>query len=240
MSISGHVLVCLLHICQGGGNHCISFVQHHSSTPSFKISHDKQEADAFKVTFLNYKHNYNQPPFSFVISSQTTCCPVQNLLLYLQARGHKPGPVFQMPNDSLVPWSIFTEKLSTALKFCGLELSRYKGHSSRIGAATHAVDKGMSDGQIRAMGRPKSSAFFEIHSLTIGVKLALATCRGCCLGIFPLAIGLISRGSRLVAKGTIFLFWWLGLVFMQQSLICYSLLYLVHPDLNLECWSGFA
>ena len=39
--------------------------------------------------------------------------------------------------------------LSTALKFCGLDPTRYKGHSFRISAATHAADKGMSDAQIR-------------------------------------------------------------------------------------------
>ena len=51
--------------------------------------------------------------------------------------------------------------LSTALKFCGLDPTRYKGHSFRIGAATHAADKGMSDAQIRTMGRWKSNAFLK-------------------------------------------------------------------------------
>ena len=116
---------------------------------------------AFKVTFLNYKHNYNKSPFSLTISRQTTCCPVQHLLAYLQARGNTPGPLFQMPNGSPVPRAIFTEKLSTALKFCGLDPTRYKGHSFHIGAATHAADKGMSDAQIRTMGRWKSNAFLK-------------------------------------------------------------------------------
>ena len=131
-----------------------------------KLVNDTQETEACKVTFLNYKHNYNQSPFSLVISRQTTCCPVQHLLAYLQARGHNPGPLFQMPNGQMpngspVPRSIFTDKLSTVLKFCSLDPSRYKGHSFRIGAATHAADKRMSDAQIRAMGRWKSSAFLK-------------------------------------------------------------------------------
>ena len=126
-----------------------------------KLVNDNQEAVAFKVTFLNYKHNYNKSPFSLTISRQTTCCPVQHLLAYLQARGNTPGPLFQMPNGSPVPRAIFTEKLSTALKFCGLDPTRYKGHSFHIGAATHAADKGMSDAQIRTMGRWKSNAFLK-------------------------------------------------------------------------------
>lgn len=43
--------------------------------------------------------------------------------------------------------------------FCGLDTSRYKGHSFRIGAACYAADKGFSDAQIRALGRWKSDAF---------------------------------------------------------------------------------
>ena len=53
----------------------------------------------------------------------------------------------------------FTEKLSMAIKYCGLDSSRYKGHTFRIGAASHAADEGMSDAQIRALGRWKSNAF---------------------------------------------------------------------------------
>lgn len=40
-----------------------------------KLVNDKQEAVAFKVTFLNYKHNYNQSPFSVVISPSNYFLP---------------------------------------------------------------------------------------------------------------------------------------------------------------------
>ena len=135
-----------------------------------KLVNDKQEAEAFKVTFLNYRHNYYKSLFCFAISHQTTCCPVQHLLAYLQARGHNPGPLFQMPNGSPVPCAVFTEKLSMALKFCGLDPTRYKGHSFRISAATHAADKGMSNVQIRTMGHWRSNVFLKyirIQSMSI-------------------------------------------------------------------------
>ena len=45
------------------------------------------------------------------------------------------------------------------IAFCGLDTSRYKNHSFRIGGACHAADKGYSDAQIRALGRWKSEAF---------------------------------------------------------------------------------
>ena len=149
MSISGHVLGCLLHIFGVGEiTASVSGNTIHLHQVS-KLVNDKQEVEAIKVTFLNYKHNFNQSCFSLVVSRQSTCCPVQHLLTYLQARGHSPGSLFQMPDGSPAPLSIFTEKLSTALKYCVLDPSKYKGHSFCIGAATHAADKGMSDAQIR-------------------------------------------------------------------------------------------
>ena len=55
--------------------------------------------------------------------------------------------------------SNFSQRLSAAVQLCGLAPSRYKGHSFRIGAASHAADRGWSDAQIRALGRWKSNAF---------------------------------------------------------------------------------
>ena len=49
--------------------------------------------------------------------------------------------------------------VSMAIQLCGLAPSRYKGHSFRIGTASHAVDRGLSDAQIHALGRWKSNAF---------------------------------------------------------------------------------
>ena len=55
--------------------------------------------------------------------------------------------------------SHFSNQLSSAIQFCGLSPSVYKGHSFRIGAASHAADKGLSDAQIRLLRRWKSNAF---------------------------------------------------------------------------------
>ena len=53
----------------------------------------------------------------------------------------------------------FNTELQRCLQYCGLDISRYKNHSFRIGGACHAADKGFSDAQIRALGRWKSDAF---------------------------------------------------------------------------------
>ena len=50
-------------------------------------------------------------------------------------------------------------ELQRCLAYCGLDTSRYKSHSFRIGGACHTADRGYSDAQIRALGRSKSDAF---------------------------------------------------------------------------------
>lgn len=108
---------------------------------------------SLKLTFDDFKHSYNQPPFSIVITRAPTFCPVQLTLDYLALQGYKPGPLFMTSHGhpvSLPP---------LLLKFCGLNPARYKGQSFRIGAASHAADRGLSDTQIRVLGRWKSNAF---------------------------------------------------------------------------------
>ena len=45
------------------------------------------------------------------------------------------------------------------LQWAGLDPTKYKAHSFRIGAATTAADMGMSETHIQLMGRWKSTAF---------------------------------------------------------------------------------
>ena len=118
-----------------------------------------QKVVALKCTFLDFKHTYNQRPFSLAINRQIQFCPVQLMLEYLALRGPKPGPVFILADGSAVTKTQFTEQLYIAFKYCGLDPSRYKGHSFRIGAASYAAEAGMSDTQIRDLGRWKSNAF---------------------------------------------------------------------------------
>ena len=67
---------------------------------------------------------------------------------YLTLRGSRPGPLFRLGDGSPVSRAIFIDKLSMAIKYCGLDHSRY-------------ADAGMSDSQIRALGRWKSDAFHK-------------------------------------------------------------------------------
>ena len=114
-----------------------------------------------KLTFQNFKHNYNQRPFTLEIYRQNTACPVQLILDYLVLRGTQPGAIFVSHLATPVSRDEFATPLKRAFRHCGLDTSKYKSHSFRIGAASHAAENGYSDAQIRALGRWKSNALLK-------------------------------------------------------------------------------
>lgn len=120
---------------------------------------------SIKVTFHRYKHSYNQPPFSLTIQRQSSFCPVQHLLEYLSYRGNSRGALFVLKGLP-VNRKYFCDLLTMAIRRCGLNPSRYKGHSFRIGAASDAAERGLSDAQIRTLGRWKSNAFLRYIRLS--------------------------------------------------------------------------
>ena len=117
------------------------------------------ELGAFKDTFGNFKHSYNARPFSVILSRQPhSTCPVALLSQYFTLRGFRHGAIFLSEDRLPVSRSFFSNQLLRACQLCGLDPSRYKGHSFRIGAASYAADRGFSDAQIRMLGRWKSNA----------------------------------------------------------------------------------
>jgi site-specific recombinase XerD len=73
--------------------------------------------------------------------------------------GNQPGAIFITQYGNPVTREVFAAWLSEAIKFCGLNPTRYKSHSFRIGAASYAAEKGMSNAQICTLGRWKSNYF---------------------------------------------------------------------------------
>ena len=84
---------------------------------------------------------------------QSQFCPVEIPLNYISKRGGQPGFLFVLSDQKPVPRNYFTQQLSLALKLCNLSPDVYKAHSFRIGASSHPADRGMSDAQIRSLGR---------------------------------------------------------------------------------------
>jgi hypothetical protein len=139
-----------------------------------KLSRDG-EVIGHKLIFADYKHNYNQRPFTMVISRQTSACPIQLLSTYLNHRGCSLGPVFMTVAGVAMPRKVFTANIVACLKYCDLSLSHYKSHSFRIGAASFAAENGLSDAQIHLLGRWKTNAFqkyIRVSSLSTTASLS--------------------------------------------------------------------
>ena len=114
-----------------------------------------------KITISEYKHNTSRRPFGILIAREVSSafCPVLALIQYCELRGSSPGPLFCHADQSPILPHQFNVELQRCLAYCGLDTSRYKSHSFRIGGACHAANWGYSDAQIRALGRWKSDAF---------------------------------------------------------------------------------
>ena len=123
------------------------------------IRNSTGQTTGIQLIFHDFEHNYNTRPFSLFIYRKARYCPVQFLLDYFNLRGTHTGSLFMNIDGSPVSRNTFQEQLVLALKFCGFDPCYYKGHSFRIGAATLAAQQGLSDAQIRAMGRWKSDSF---------------------------------------------------------------------------------
>lgn len=112
------------------------------------------------IHFQNYKHSGGKV-FTLTINSCNSFkyCPVGALDYYLKMRGRREGPLFCYPPNIPVSRHEFSNILKESLMFCNLDVNRFKGHSFRIGMASYCASRGMSDSQIRFLGRWKSDAF---------------------------------------------------------------------------------
>ena len=75
------------------------------------------------------------------------------------ARGQGSGPFFRFENGTPLTRMKFVDKVKEALSLAGVDCTAYSGHSFRIGAATTAAKRGISDATIKMLGRWKSSAY---------------------------------------------------------------------------------
>lgn len=86
-------------------------------------------------------------------------CPISAILPYLAKRGARQGPLFIMANGTFLTRGLFAGALADTLQEAGIDSKGYNTHSFRIGAATTANDKGISDVNIKMLGRWKSNAY---------------------------------------------------------------------------------
>ena len=95
----------------------------------------------------------------FVGATGDTLCPVAAVLSYLSVRPSRPGPLFTYQDGRPLSRADLVAAVRQALAAEGFDVSRFNGHSFRIGAATTAAQVGVPDSVIQTLGRWKSSAF---------------------------------------------------------------------------------
>ena len=114
------------------------------------------------LTLHKFKNSHKQGSQSFTLrklgKADKTICPIRALKKYLEMRSKKQGPLFVLNGHPCLR-RYFDDRLRAALVGGGYCPKSYKGHSFRIGAATEAASRGMSDAQIRNLGRWQSDAF---------------------------------------------------------------------------------
>ena len=115
------------------------------------------------ISIKHFKHNSSLKPVDIPLLRQTNSqiCPLYHMSQYLLVRGFQPGPLFAFPSNSPVPRAFFAKQLKLLLTFSGMDTSRYKGHSFRIGGASYLADMGYTDSQIRLIGRWETNAFIR-------------------------------------------------------------------------------
>jgi len=85
-----------------------------------------------KIIITAFKHNTDRKPFEILIDREDTAIlPRQISDRILQITRGPPGPLFCQQNLTPITVYQFNTELSRCLQFCGLDTSRYKGHSFR-------------------------------------------------------------------------------------------------------------
>ena len=122
------------------------------------VSYDSAQ-QGYVLTLNTYNFS-NGKPASVLLKCHidVQVCSVCALRAYLYKQGVREGPLFCHPTGRPIYRQKFSTRLNQMLKFLGLSRSEYQAHSFRIGA-TYAAQMGMSDAQIRQLGRWKSNAF---------------------------------------------------------------------------------
>ena len=86
-------------------------------------------------------------------------CPVQAMAAYLVVRGSQPGALFIERDGTTLTRRLFSKALKEIFDELHLNYGAFNTHSFRIGAATTANQVGMSDINIKTLGRWKSNAY---------------------------------------------------------------------------------
>ncbi len=101
--------------------------------------------------------------FIYIFNLQSPILPYQALLAFLQLRKSQSkspsDPLFTDDSNRPIARFWFQKHLKSVLLVSGIPANNFSSHSFRIGAATTAAQKGLSQQQIQMLGRWSSGAF---------------------------------------------------------------------------------
>ena len=97
----------------------------------------------------------------FVGHTNTDLCPVVGMLAYLAIRPSQDpcAPPFLLRDGQPLTRPFLVAWLKDTVSKTGMNASYFFGHSLRIGAATNAAMRGVSDGTIQTLGRWRSDSY---------------------------------------------------------------------------------
>ena len=132
-----------------------------------------------------YLRHSKTDPFSkgvtlFVGRTYHLIYPVAAVLSYLAVCSLIPGPLFTYPDGPPLTREQLVKHVRAALSLKGFDVSRYSGHSFRIGAATTAAARSIPDSTIQMLGHWQSSAY------TFYIRTSDAPIIGSAIGIVPI------------------------------------------------------
>ena len=129
------------------------------SLSDIHFTFSKEKIDGFELSIRNYKHSNGLAKILFVKAIHSSECPVLALKAYFDLMKCKECPLFSFMDGQPVSRQFFCRQLKLSLSWAGLDNSKYKGHSFRIGAASVAAQQSINEEKLKYMGRWKSDAF---------------------------------------------------------------------------------
>ena len=111
-----------------------------------------------EIKFYRFKHRQGPPIVIHISQQANVTCPVMLVKAYIAQRGRAPGPLFCERPVKPVTYRTFYNWFHNLVRLCNVQ-GTYNLHSFRVGGATFAAMKGMTDCQIKQLGRWRSSAY---------------------------------------------------------------------------------
>ncbi|XP_053409209.1 uncharacterized protein LOC123561397 isoform X2 [Mercenaria mercenaria] len=101
------------------------------------------------LLLVNFKHSHGMSATVFITrNNNKATCPARLLHKYIRNCHHKSGPLFCVPCGRPVTDKFFRSVWRDCIQKCNLNTVLYTPHCLRIGSATHAYERNMSDSRI--------------------------------------------------------------------------------------------